>query len=71
MKIAGLVVMFLGLAALVYGGFTYTSHKKDVDMGPIQIGHTENHDVPIPPLLGLAGIVAGGAMIYFAAKGAS
>ena len=69
MKIAGLVVIFLGLAALVYGGFTYTSHKNDVDMGPIQIVHTENHNVPISPLLGIAGMVAGGAMIYFAAKG--
>jgi len=69
MKMAGLVVIFLGIAALVYGGFTYTSHKKDIDMGPIQISHSEDHSVPIPPILGIAGIVAGGAMLYFAAKG--
>jgi len=68
-KIAGVVVILLGVAALIYGGFTYTSQKKAVDMGPIQITHTENHDIPIPPLLGIAGIIAGGAMVYFGGRG--
>ena len=68
MKIAGMIVIFLGIAALVYGGFTYTSHKKAVDMGPIQITHTEDHSIPVPPILGIAAILAGGAMLYFGAK---
>ena len=68
MKILGIVLIVAGIVALVYGGFSYTTTKKDVDMGPIQISHKQNHSVPLPPILGLVGIVAGGALVYFGAK---
>jgi uncharacterized membrane protein YidH (DUF202 family) len=68
MKIAGIVLIIAGIVALVYGGFTYTTTKKAVDMGPIQISHKENHTVPLPPVLGVIAIVGGGALLYFGAK---
>ena len=68
MKILGFVLIVAGIVALVYGGFTYTTTKKDVDMGPLQISHKQNHSVPLPPILGVVGIVAGGALVYFGAK---
>jgi len=69
MKFVGIFLIFAGIAGVVYGGFTYSSHKKALDMGPIQVEKTEHHTVPIPPMLGLTGIVAGGALVYFGAKG--
>jgi uncharacterized membrane protein YidH (DUF202 family) len=68
MKILGVLLIILGVAALVYGGFTYTTTKKAVDMGPIQINHKENHAVPIPPVLGVVAILGGGALLYFGAR---
>jgi uncharacterized membrane protein HdeD (DUF308 family) len=68
MKILGIVLIVAGIVALVYGGFSYTTTKKDVDMGPVQISHKQNHSVPLPPILGLVGIVAGGALVYFGTK---
>jgi uncharacterized membrane protein YidH (DUF202 family) len=68
MKIAGIVLIIAGIVALVYGGFTYTTNKKAVDVGPIQITHKENHTVPLPPVLGVIAIVGGGALLYFGAK---
>ena len=68
MKILGIVLIVAGIVALVYGGFSYTTTKKDVDMGPLQISHKQNHSVPLPPILGVVGIVAGGALVYFGAK---
>jgi uncharacterized membrane protein HdeD (DUF308 family) len=68
MKILGIVLIVAGIVALVYGGFSYTTTKKDVDMGPLQISHKQNHSVPLPPILGVVGIVAGGALLYFGAK---
>ncbi len=68
MKIAGIVLILCGIAAILYGGFSYTSQKKAVDMGPMQINVTEHHSVPIPPILGIAGILAGGALVYFGIK---
>jgi drug/metabolite transporter (DMT)-like permease len=68
MKIAGIVLIFAGVIALVYGGFTYTTTKKAVDMGPVQINTKQNHSVPLPPVLGVIAIVGGGALLYFGAK---
>jgi hypothetical protein len=68
MKIAGIVLILAGIAALIYGGFSFTSQKKAVDLGPLQIEKTEHHSVPVPPLLGVAGIACGGALVYFGAR---
>jgi hypothetical protein len=68
MKIAGIVLIVAGFAALLYGGFTYTTHKKAVDLGPVQIEKTEHHSVPLPPLLGVVAIIGGGALFYLGAK---
>jgi hypothetical protein len=36
MKPLGLILIVLGVLALMYQGFTYTTHKKVLDVGPIQ-----------------------------------
>lgn len=64
MKLVGILLIVAGIAGVIYGGFSYTSHKKAVDMGPIQIEKTEHHNVPIPPILGVVGIVTGGALLF-------
>jgi hypothetical protein len=67
-KIIGVVLIIAGVAALIYGGFSFTTQKKAVDMGPVQIDKTEHHSVPLPPLLGVVAIIGGGALFYFGAK---
>ena len=69
MKLLGILLIVAGVIGVIYGGFTYTSHKKAVDMGPIQIDRTEHHNVPIPPVLGAVAILAGGAMVFGSGKG--
>jgi len=68
MKIAGIILIIAGVAALLYGGFTYTTHKKAIDLGPVQLEKTEHHSVPLPPLLGVVAIIGGGALFFFGAK---
>ena len=69
MKIAGVILMLVGVAALIYGGFTYATHKKTIDMGPVQVQRTQHHEVPVPPLMGIAFLVGGGVLLYFGARG--
>jgi len=64
MKILGVLLILAGLAALAYGGFTFTTRKRAVDMGPIQIDRKTRHTVFIPPLLGVGGILVGGALLF-------
>jgi uncharacterized membrane protein YidH (DUF202 family) len=64
MKITGVVLLIVGLIALIYGGIRYSTQKREVDMGPIQINKTEHHSIPIPPLVGIVCIAAGGVMLF-------
>ena len=66
MKAIGIALIVAGILALAYGGFTYTTHKRAVDMGPLQIETRSKHQVFIPPLLGVSGIVLGGALLFIA-----
>ena len=69
MKITGIVLIVVGLIALIYGGIRFTSQKREVDMGPLQITKTEHHTIPLPPLLGVVCIAAGGALMFAAGRG--
>jgi uncharacterized membrane protein YidH (DUF202 family) len=59
MKLAGIILIIIGVLALVYQGFTYTQTEKDAQLGPITIQHQETHSVPLPPIVGAVCIVGG------------
>jgi hypothetical protein len=59
MKLLGLILVVLGVLALVYQGFTYTTQKKVLDVGPIQATKQEHHTVPLPPILGALALIGG------------
>lgn len=71
MKLAGVILILAGVAALVYGGLSYTTHKKTIDMGPVQVTRSEHHTLPLPPLLGAALIACGGVLAFAGARGAA
>ena len=64
MKALGIVVMIAGVLALAYGGFSWTTHKKAIDMGPIQVERTQQHSVFLPPLVGIGALVIGGVLVF-------
>jgi len=63
MRIAGIVLLVLGLLALVYGGFRYTSRDPVLDVGPLHATAERRHSVPIAPMTGVAMLVAGAALL--------
>ena len=71
MKIAGILLIIFGVAALIYGGFTYSTQKDVVNFGGMQISTTENHTLPVSPILGIIAIAGGAGMIYFGVKKSS
>lgn len=58
-KTLGIILIALGLFGLAWGGFTYTTREKVVDIGPIHAIREKTHDVPLPPIAGGAALVAG------------
>ena len=61
--IVGVVLLLLGVAALAYQGFTYTSRETVVDIGPVHATAEREKTVPIPPLVGLAAVAGGIALL--------
>jgi hypothetical protein len=59
----GVALIVLGVIALAYQGFTVTTHKKVLDMGPIQATKEEHHTLPIPPVIGIIALISGVAVL--------
>lgn len=57
--ILGIALVVIGLLALAYQGFSYTTQKKVVDIGPIQATKEEHHTIPLPPILGALALLSG------------
>jgi len=69
MKPLGLILIVLGVLALMYQGFTYTTHKKVLDVGPIKATKAEHHRVPLTPLLGALALIGGVVILVSDRKG--
>ena len=65
MKIAGIVLIVLGVVALAYGGISYTTREKVLDVGPIEATAERQKTIPLPPLLGGLAL-AGGVVLLIA-----
>jgi hypothetical protein len=49
----------LGVLGLVYGGFSYTEEKHDVELGPIEVQVTDKERINVPVWLGVGAIAVG------------
>ena len=65
----GIALVVIGVVALAYQGFTYTTQKKVVDIGPIQATKEERHTVPLPPVIGAVSLLAGIVVIASGRRG--
>jgi len=59
LPVVGLILIILGIISFAYQGINYTTHKKIVDIGPIQASTTEHKTIPLPPILGGLALVGG------------
>jgi hypothetical protein len=68
MKIVGIVLIVVGLISLAYGGITYTSREKVLDIGPIEATAERRRTVPMPPIIGGVALVAGIGLLVMGSK---
>jgi len=61
--VVGLVLIVVGLVALVYQGITYTSHETVIDIGPLHATAHRQKTLPLPPVLGIAAVASGVALL--------
>jgi hypothetical protein len=65
--IVGLVFIVVGVVALVYQGITYTTRETVIDFGPLHATADREKTLPLPPIVGIAA-VAGGVALLIAGK---
>src|ERR1700690_3415444 len=66
-KTLGIILIVVGLVGLVWGGFTYTTTEKVVDIGPIHATREKTHNIPLPPIAGAVALI-GGVVLLVAGK---
>jgi len=62
-KILGIFLIVIGIVGLAWGGFSFTTREKVVDIGPIHATRDKNHSVPLPPIAGALSLVGGVALL--------
>jgi hypothetical protein len=61
--LVGIVLVVIGLAALAYQGITYTTSETVLDVGPIHATADREKTFPLPPVLGIAAVAGGVALV--------
>jgi hypothetical protein len=67
-KLLGMILIALGLVGLVWGGITYTTREKLVDIGPIHATREQTHNIPLPPIAGAAALIGGVVLLVAGRK---
>jgi hypothetical protein len=64
MKIAGVVLIVAGMAAILFGGFSYRRDTRTLNADLVMVATTEDHPVRIPPMFGIAAILTGSGLMF-------
>ncbi len=63
LKIIGIVLVVIGIAALVIPSISFTHKEKVVDLGPIQATANKTENIPLSPILGVTALVVGAGLL--------
>jgi hypothetical protein len=58
-RVAGFVLIVVGLVGVLWGGLSWTREKTVVDLGPFKATTQTRETIPFPPVAGGIALVAG------------
>lgn len=67
-KLIGILLIVFGVVALAIGGISYTKREKVLDIGPLQATTEEHKTIPLSPIVGLAAVAGGIALVVVGSK---
>lgn len=68
MKLIGVILIIFGVVALAIGGIDYTKREKVLEIGPLTATTETRERIPISPIVGVAALVGGIALVAAGAK---
>jgi len=63
-----IILIAVGIIALAYQGFTYTTREKVVDIGPLQVTTEKTKTLPLPPIVGVVALIGGVVLLATSRK---
>jgi hypothetical protein len=67
-KLIGILLIVFGVLALAIGGIQYTTREKVLDIGPIEATAEKHKTIPLSPIVGIASLAGGVALVLVGAK---
>ena len=68
MRIAGIILIVLGVIGLVFQGITYSRKRETVSVGPLSATVTQKETFPMPPWVSVVVLVAGAGLLVASRK---
>lgn len=68
MKVAGIILIIAGVLMLIFRGVNFTTEKKVVDIGPLEINKKEKKSVGWPVYAGGIAVIAGIGLVSMGKK---
>ena len=66
--IVGIILIVVALIGFAWGGFGWTTQKKDAQLGPLQITHNESHGIAFPPIASGLCLVGGILLVVIGSR---
>jgi len=66
--IIGIILIIVGIIGFAWGGLRWSTEKKDAQLGPLEIKHTENQGINFPPIVSGICLVGGIALVALGAR---
>jgi len=67
-KIIGILLIVAGTLGLIYGGFSYTRERHDVNLGPLKFSVADRERVNVPVWAGAGAIAVGVILLVIGRK---
>ena len=68
MRIAGIILIVLGVIGLAFQGITYSRRRETVRVGPLSASVTQKETFPMPPWVSAVVLVAGVGLVVAAGR---
>ena len=68
LMIVGIILIAIGIIALAYGGFSFTTSEKVAEVGPLKLEKDKTRSVPMPPVLGGLALIGGIVLVVVGAR---
>jgi hypothetical protein len=67
-KLIGVLLIVFGIVALALGGISYTKREKVLDIGPITATAERHKTIPLSPIVGIASLAGGVALLVVGSR---